>query len=76
VAVAAGSTVNAPAKPRAIAAAKSRIEEADTRVSRPAPARREHGRSLTKLNNQVQSIKRAGVSPGPCGLTTRDLWQA
>ena len=40
------------------------------------PGRREHGRSLMKLNNQVQSIKRAGKSPGPCGLTTRDLWQA
>ena len=29
-----------------------------------------------KLNYQVQSIKRADKSPGPCGLTTTDLWQA
>ena len=75
VAAAAGSTVNTPVTPRAIAAAKSRSEEADTGVSQPAPAGRGHGRSLIKLNNQVQSIKRADKSPGPSGLTTRDLWQ-
>ena len=38
VAAAAGSTVNAPVTPRAIAAAKSRIEKADMRISRPVPA--------------------------------------
>ena len=69
------STVNAPAMPRAIAAAKRRIEKADMRHLPTGPGRREHGRSLMKLNNQVQTSKRAGKSPGPCGLTTRDLWQ-
>jgi len=48
VAAAAGSTVNAPVTPRAIAAAKSRIEEADTGASRPAPAGRRHGRGLNE----------------------------
>ena len=50
VAAAAGSTVNAPVTPRAMAAAKSRIEKADMGVSRPAPAGVDTVRGLMKLN--------------------------